>query len=215
MSREEGGSAVLAALAAGTAIVGGALAIGWASWPRPSATAALPSEDWQTAPTWTEADVEAGARMLASENPRGSRSLHIEQIFTQLRSAKPGQSLFDRITAGSGWGPQGEKKEGGKVRPVSTALPATPALRQLVRRVLDGQYRSQLPGARRYFEPAQQDRAFAIAERAREKQKTGQALTAQEQRLLKYHRSAQDIRRKWLAEGARFIESLGGVEFYT
>lgn len=214
MSRERNVGAGLAVAAVGTALVGGALAL-WSRSSEPPAIGSLPSDDWQTAPQFTEADVEAGARMLASENPKGSRSLHIEQIFTQLRSAKPGQSLFDRITAGSGWGQQGEKSPGGGLRPVSTADPATPALRQLVRQILDGRYRSQLPGARKFFEPAAQDRAFAIAERARRKQQTGEPLTSQELRLLKYRRSAQDVRRKWLAEGSRFVERIGEIEFYT
>lgn len=212
MPRDESNGAVLAAVALGAAALGGAAL---AVWPRREASNSLPSDDWQTAPQYTEADVEAGARMLASENPKGSRSLHIEQIFTQLRSVKPGQSLFDRITAGSGWGAQGERAAGGGVRPVATVAAATPALRQLVRQILDGQYRSQLPGARKFFEPAEQDRAFAVAERARKKQQNGEKLSPQEQRLLRYRHNAQDIRKKWLADGARFIERLNGVEFYT
>lgn len=212
MPRDNG--AALAAAVIGTAVLGGAAALAM-SWPRREASGGLPSDDWQTAPRYTESDVEAGARMLASENPKGSRSLHIEQLFTQLRSAKPGQSLFDRITAGSGWGPQGERAAGGGVRPVATTEPATPALRQLVRQVLDGQHRSQLPGARKFFEPDEQDRAFAIAERARKKQRTGEKLTPQEQRLLRYHHNAEDIRKKWLSEGARFVERIGSVEFFT
>jgi len=213
MPRDDSSGAVLAAVALGTAVLGGAaLAV---TWPRREPSGSLPSDDWQTAPQYTEADVEAGARMLASENPKGSRSLHIEQVFTQLRSAKPGQSLFDRITAGSGWGAQGERAAGGGVRPVATVAAATPVLRRLVRQILDGQYRSQLPGARKFFEPAEQDRAFAIAERARKKQQTGEKLSPQEQRLLRYRHSAQDIRKKWIADGSRFIERIGDVEFYT
>src|SRR5262249_9738831 len=76
-------------------------------------------------------DIEAVARMLASENPRGSEQLHIEQVFTQLRSRKRGESLYDRITAGSGWGRQGVRNPPGRRRPVSTAEPATLAFRAL------------------------------------------------------------------------------------
>ncbi len=206
---------LLAGLAAGTAIVSGLVVLGVAAWPRRQDGEGQPSEAWQTAPTYSEADVEAGARMLASENPRGSRALHIEQIFTQLRSAKLGQSLFDRITAGSGWGEQGERTRGGGVRPVSTAEPATPAFRALVRQILDGRAQSVLPGARRFFEPDAQDRAFGIAEHARAKQRNGVPLTEQEQRLLKYRRSAQQVRMKWLLEGSRFVDRIGSVEFYT
>jgi len=204
----------MGALVGGCALVGGVL---WTvtAWPRtPRRPNALPSDDWQSKPTFTEADVEAAARMLASENPRGSRALHVEQIYTQLRARRSGQSLFDRITAGSGWGPQGERAPGGGVRPVSTEAAATPALRQLAREVLAGLHDSSLPGAKQFFEPAQQDRAFAIAERARKKQASGQLLSKAEQRLLGYRRTAAEVRRKWLSEGAQFIGSLDGVEFF-
>jgi hypothetical protein len=55
-------------------------------------------------------DVEAAARMIASENPKGSRRLHIEQVWTQILSMQRAQSLYDRITAGSRWGPQVESR---------------------------------------------------------------------------------------------------------
>lgn len=212
MTRRNDG-ALVAGIAAGAAAVGSLIAMGVALWPRKESP--LSPELWQTAATYTEADVEAGARMLASENPRGSRALHIEQLYTQLRAARAGQSLFDRITAGSGWGAQGERAGGGGLRPVSTTEAATPALRALVRQVLEGRVGSVLPGARRFFEPAAQDRAFAIAERARDKQRRGETLSKQEQRLIKYRRNADGVRAKWLAEGARFIERIDAVEFYS
>lgn len=204
---------IAGALVGSSALVGGVL---WAIalWPR-HRRAGLPSDAWQTAPTCTEADVEAAARMLASENPRGSRALHIEQIHTQLRSRKPGQSLFDRITAGSGFGPQGERRSGGGVRPVSTENGTTETFRDLAREVLDGLHPSQLPGARTFFEPAQQDRALAIATRARQKQAAGQPLTAQEQRLLRYRKSAAELRKSWIANGAKHLATIDGVEFFT
>ena len=76
-------------------------------------------------PAFGELDIEAVARMLSSENPRGSKELHVEQVWTQLRSLKPGQTLYERITAGSGWGAQGKAAQGGRRRPVSTEQPAT------------------------------------------------------------------------------------------
>ena len=186
-----------------------------AAWPRPSKdTERLPSDFWQTEPTFTEADVEAAARMLASENPHGSQALHIEQVHTQLRSRKPGQSLFARITAGSGWGPQGRRRPGGGVRPVSTAAPATPALRQLAREVLAGLHPSRFPGAQKFFEPAVQDRAVVVGARARSKQAVGLPLTPEEQRLLGYRLSAEQVRKKWRAEGAKYLGTLDGVEFF-
>jgi hypothetical protein len=217
MTRKPEGSSALALGAAvgGTALLGGVL-LAVAAWPRsPRRAASLPSDDWQTAPTFTEADVEAAARMLASENPRGSRALHIEQIHTQIRSQRPGQSLYDRITAGSGWGAQGEKQPGGGVRPVSTEEQATPALRQLAREVLTGLHSSVFPTARKYFEPAQQDRALALADQARRKQAAGQPLAAHEKRLLNYRRSAEEVRARWRAEGAKHVGTLEGVEFFS
>ncbi len=57
-----------------------------------------------------ERDVEAAARMLASENSSGPLSLHVEQLFTQVRQAiKRGVRLYDQITAGSDFGGQGER----------------------------------------------------------------------------------------------------------
>lgn len=209
------GAWAVGAAVGGTVLVGGIL-LAVAAWPRPAPPPRrLPSDDWQTAPNFTEADVEAAARMLASESATGSRALHIELIHSQLRARKKGQDLFDRITAGSGWGPQGERKSGGGIRPVSTEEPATPELRQLAREVLAGTHPSVLSGARKFFEPAQQDRAFAIAERARQKQTERQPLSKNEKRLLGYRRSAEQVRREWLAEGARYVGQLEGFLFFT
>lgn len=219
MKRQQTDNSALAVGAAlgGTALVGGIL-LAVAAWPRPAPSpqrVRLPSQDWQTAPTYTEADVEAAARMLASEAARGSQALHIELIHSQLRARKKGQSLFDRITAGSGWGPQGERAPGGGERPVATTESATPALRQLAREVLDGAHPSVLPGARKFFEPAVQDRVFAIAERGRKKQAAGLPLTQQEKRLRLYQKTAETVRKDWRDEGARYVGHIEGFEFFT
>lgn len=176
----------------------------------------LPSATWQTySGSYTEADVEAGARMVASENPGGSQRLHIEQVYTQLRARRRGEGLFERITAGSGWGQQGEGREPGGIRPVSTDKPATDEGRALVREILDGLHSSEFRGARKFFEPKQSDLAFAIGERARAKQLRGEKLTKQEQRLLKYRKSADQVRKEWLGDGSRFVTRIDGVEFFT
>lgn len=159
-------------------------------------------------------DIEAGARMLASENPRGSRRLHVEQLWTQIRAAKRDQSLADRITAGSGWGQQGGRKKPGKRRPVATTNAANDAQREIVRSVLEGREPSILPGARKFFEPAQQDKAFAIAERARAKQAKGDPLSDQERRLLAYKKDAAQVRASWARDG-RPVGTVDGVEFWT
>lgn len=187
--------------------------------PAPPASRTKPAPAPQKAPqaglgTPPELDVEAAARMLASENPRGSERLHVEQIWTQLRSRRRGQSLYDRITAGSGWGEQAHRKPPGRVRPVATTEPASPAFRGLAREVLLGLRPSTLPGARKYFEPAQQDRAFAIAETARKKRAAGEVLSSQELRLIRYHMDAKHKRAEWL-QTSRFVDVIDGVEFFT
>lgn len=219
MKRQEGSPGwVVGAVLGGTALAGGLL-IAAAAWPRvphPSGGPA-PQRPGETpdVPAWWDADVEAAARMLASEKVRGSQALHIELIHTQLRARKQGQSLFARITAGSGWGPQGERSPGGGVRPVSTAEPATPALRELARDVIAGLRPSTLPGARKFFEPAQMDRALVIADRARQKRVNGLPLTMQEKRLIHYRRAASDVRSDWLAGGAKHLGTIEGFEFYS
>lgn len=160
-------------------------------------------------------DVEAAARMLASENPRGSEQLHVEQIWTQLRSKRRNQTLFDRITNGSGWGEQGDRRPGGGgVRPVSTEQPATPKFRDLAVLVLLGKKTSRLPGAKKFFEPAVQDAVFKIAEAARQKLRLGQKLDKREKRLINYRKTAADVRRDWLKKSL-FLDTIEGVEFYT
>ena len=174
----------------------------------PGATEAPSSADPETM------DVEAGARMIASENPRGSRRLHIEQLWTQIRSATPGQSLAARITAGSGWGPQGARQPPGRTRPVASGGTPNDSQRQLVREVLQGLEPSTLPEARKFFEPAVQDKAFAIAERARAKKARGQALSSADQMLVGYKRNAEGVLAKW-SKGGRVVGTVDGVEFWT
>lgn len=161
-------------------------------------------------------DVEAAARMLASENPRGPQELHVEQIYTQIRRAmNRGVKLYDQITAGSGYGEQGERAGRGSRRPVSTAKPATAELRARARAILEGAHPSRFAGATKFFEPIEQEHAFAIAETARSKKSVGLPLSEREERLLKYKRDADSVRKEWQREGARLLGSLGGVEFWS
>lgn len=204
-------------LAAG--VLGGGMLVALAALSR-GGVASLPSPRRSDPPPraqgtpYSTLDVEAAARMLASENPRGSERLHVEQIWTQIRSRKPGQSLFDRITAGSGWGEQGKRTPPGRTRPVATTEPASNRFRTLANSVLRGERPSTLPGARKFFEPEQQDRAFAAAEAARKKRAAGGVLTAKETRLLGYHRDANQIRAEW-SKTSRYVGTLDGVEFFT
>ena len=90
------------------------------------------------------ADEEAIARMLASENESGSERLWAELIWSQLRSLGTA-SIWQHITAGQGYGPQGG------ARPVSSDKPATTATRAYAARFLADLPPSSLPGARRFF----------------------------------------------------------------
>jgi hypothetical protein len=152
--------------------------------------------------------------MLASENPNGSERLHIEQIWTQLRSRTKGQSLYDRITQGSGWGMQGSRIRPGGLRPVSTAEAANDDFRRLVHRVLRSEIPSILPGAKKFFEPAVLDKAVKIGKEARRKLVAGEPLTKQERRLRYYKKSAAEVRREWL-KTSKLVGVIYGVEFYT
>ena len=155
-------------------------------------------------------DIEAAARMVASENPRGSDALKREQIYTQIKSRKKGQSLYDRITGGADFGPQNKR------RPVSTDRAPNALDYELAAAVLSGKApAARFPSARKFFEPAQQNAAFAIAERARGKRARGETLTPQEERLLGYEKDADGIRKEWSADGDKALGTLEGVEFWT
>ena len=179
------------------------------STPRKTPTQSIPSET-----RFSTMDVEAAARMLASENPRGSERLHVEQIYTQLRSRAKRQSLYHRITNGSGWGLQGARIRPGGLRPVSTVEQASDGLRRLVHRVLRGEISSTLPGACKFFEPAVQDKALQIGKEARRKIAAGEPLSKQEQRLRYYKKSAAAVRADWLRT-SKHVGTIDGVEFYT
>ena len=154
------------------------------------------------------ADEEAIGRMLASENDSGSETLWAELIWSQLRSLGK-SSIWQHITAGLGYGPQGG------ARPVASDKPATTATRAFAARFLAELPPSNLPGARRFFEPLQQDRAYRIAESARRKIASGLPLTRQEQRLRLYKSDAAGIRNRWSSKGHRYVGTVEGVEFWT
>jgi len=165
--------------------------------------------------TCSDLDVEAAARMLASENPRASEELHAEQIWTQLRLRKPKQNLYDRITAGSGWGPQGGRSGNGRARPVATTEEATDVLRERVRLVLIGELGSSLPRATKWFEPEIQDRAYRKAKQLQAKRERGESLTESEQHLLLYSKSADEVRADWQKKGGLRVGDMEGLEFWT
>lgn len=153
-------------------------------------------------------DEEAIARMLASEKSSGGPALWRELIWTQIR-AMGRQSLYRQMTGGIGYGPQGG------ARPVSTDQPPTPRTLAYAAQFLATLPASSMPGARRMFEPLEQDRLYVIGERARGKRHAGEPLTRQEQRALQYKSDAADIRRRWISKGHRYVDSLDGFEFWT
>lgn len=154
-------------------------------------------------------DVEALARMLASENPTGSRALWIEQCWTQVNSRKRQQSLYARITGNQGFGPQSKK------RPVSTVNEALPVHRAVARLVLLGSAVATWMRAKKFFEPKQQDAMFRLAEDARAKRSRGAQLTVRETRALGYEKDSAAVRREWASEGSRLLGEIEGVEFWT
>jgi murein DD-endopeptidase MepM/ murein hydrolase activator NlpD len=162
---------------------------------------------------FTDDDLEAAARMLASENGSGSRALWTELIWSQLHARKPGETLYERITAGSGYGVVGAKSWPGRVRPVSTEQPALPEHREHALEVLAGLHPARFPMAISFFEPALQDKVFRIAEGAREKLRKGLPLTAQEERLRHHKKSAADVRADW-EKTLQVAGTIDGVEFY-
>lgn len=216
MSRKRSDSGIGFAVAAGSLLTLGGFALAVAM-SRSVAEKAQPGDQPLPAKTppmdFSDEDVEAAARMLASENAHGSPQLWTELIGTQLHARKPGQTLYERITAGSGYGPQGERSWPGQTRPVATTEEAQPIHRLWAREVLDGLHKPQFAQAIAFFEPAQQDRAFAFGEQARAKKGNGQPLTKQEQRLLKYRHSAAEIRADW-EKTLKRVGTIDGVEFY-
>ena len=162
---------------------------------------------------FTDDDLDAAARMLASENGSGSRALWTELIWSQLHARKPGETLYERITAGSGYGVVGAKSWPGKARPVSTDQAALPVHRTFALEVLAGLHPARFPTAIAFFEPALQDKVFRIAEGAREKLRKGLPLTAQEERLRHHKKSAADVRADW-EKTLQVAGTIDGVEFY-
>ena len=175
--------------------------------PQPNETIPSPPLDF------SDEDVEAAARMLASENGQGSPQLWTELIGSQLHARKAGETLYERITAGSGYGRQGERSWPGRTRPVSTDQEALPIHQSWAREVLSGLHTPRFGNAIAFFDPAQQDKAHAIAQRARAKQVQGLPLTEQEQRLSHYRKTAAEVRADW-QKTLRRVGTIDGVEFY-
>ena len=221
MSRKDP-SITAVAVAAGSVLTLGGFAVAL-SMSRRVAENALPSsprpqpDETLLVPTprlgFSEDDVEAAARMLASENGLGSPQLWTELIGSQLHARKAGETLYERITAGSGYGRQGEREWPGKTRPVSTDQEASPIHRVWAREVLTGLHTPRFGSAIAFFDPDQQDKAYAVAQRAKAKQKQGLPLTEQEKRLSHYRKTAAEVRADW-QKTLRLVGTIDGVEFW-
>lgn len=176
-----------------------------------------PAQPVLTSPlgVFTDDDIEAAARMIASENPSAGSEVWVEQLWSQLRARKKGQTLHHRITGGHGWGPQNGQK--GSERPVSTDKVAKAVHREVVRQVLQGQLPSQLDGARKYFHPAEQDAVFRQVQQGKADLAAGKTVSKRTQELIAvgYKLDAQGVRDKWSSEGKRLVGTLGPVEFWT
>lgn len=155
-------------------------------------------------------DIEAAARMIASENPTRSIELHAEQLMIQVRQAQRlKRSLYQVLTGGLGWGPQGG------ARPASTRLPATEKTREEAILILSGAVSAEYTAARSFFQPDAQDKLFAAGEAARAKQKRGEPLSDAERRALTYKTDAEGLRARWSREKKRYLGTVEGVEFWT
>ncbi len=219
MSGRKGDAALAALAVVGTVLTLGGFAVAVALSRRvaekalPPLRPSVPNESPPSPLDVSDDDVEAAARMLASENGLGSPQLWTELIGSQLHARKAGETLYERITAGSGYGRQGERSWPGRTRPVSTEEEALLIHRSWAREVLSGLHTPRFGNAIAFFEPAQQDRAYAIAQRARVKQAQGLPLTEQERRLSHYRKTAAEVRADW-QKTMRSVGTIDGVEFY-
>lgn len=171
--------------------------------------------------SFDDQDVEAAARMVASENPSAGPDVWVEQIWTQIRALRPDQHLHQRITGGHGYGEQGSVRDASGTRigarPVSTAHNANEEHRQLARQVLRGERPSQLLGARKYFDPDQQDAVFRQVEQGKKDAAAGRPVSKRTQQLiaLGYQLDANGVRAKWAKDGTKKVGTIGPVEFWT
>lgn len=172
----------------------------------------LPTPSLQITSPTTE-DVEAAARMVASENPSAGKEVWIEQIWTQIREAREHKTTLHRqITGGHGYGPQGKG-----LRPVATTKEAAEEHRQVAREVLSGAHPSKLEGAKRFWDPRQQDAIFRQVQKGLADKAAGKPITKRTQELIDvgYKRDAEGVRKKWRSEGKALVGVLGPVEFWT
>ena len=141
-------------------------------------------------------DVEAAARMLARRKRAGKSAALDRADWDSASCAKAGETLYERMTAGSGYGRQriGHGRQDSSSVHGSEALPIH---QSWAREVLSGLHTPRFGNAIAFFDPDQQDKAYAIAQRARAKQKQGLPLTEQEKRLSHYRKTAAEVRADW------------------
>lgn len=99
-------------------------------------------------------DVEALARMLASEDPTQPDNVQIALAWTAVNMAtRKGKSAFELLAPDGKYGPQSG-------RYAATGNPATDRFRSIARAVLDGSVEDPTPGAIQFDHPATQDWLF-------------------------------------------------------
>ena len=115
MSGRKGDAALAALAVVGTVLTLGGFAVAVALSRRvaektlPPLRPSIPNESPPSPLDVSDEDVEAAARILASENGLKSPQLWTELIGSQLHARKAGETLYERITTGSGYGRQGER----------------------------------------------------------------------------------------------------------
>jgi hypothetical protein len=139
-------------------------------------------------------DVEALARVITSEAGTGSAEEQRAIAWAVVNQARARRVSIVRLVCSPECGPCCDG------RPFSSAQPATLAARDLARRVLaEPDASDPTRGARKFFEPALQDK---LAHRP-------PAFN------LKHRLTAADVRAKWAREGRRAVGTVGRFEFWV
>ena len=205
-------SAILVALGGGVAVAG----TGFLVYRRikenetePAAPTAAPPPSGGSGISLSENEVEALARVIASE--AGSGTLAEQRaIGWTVRNRFRGKSIY---TVQFPW-----RSQKGSDPPFASARPATDATRALAREILSAD-QSQDPtgGATSFFEPKMQD-AFAKAGAMARAGETGDRVVdgvkiTDITRFKNYKKDAQEIRNKW-SNGSTLYAMAGRFEFW-
>lgn len=184
----------------------------------PAAPVSMPDDAPQTPfipsaePSADANEVEALARVIASEAGSGSRGEQVAIAWTERNRARAkGKSLYDTFYP---W-----RSQKGGDPPASSARAATDGTRSIAKDVLSQpQSKDPTGGATSFFEPKMQDIFYAAGVMARDG-KVGDAVISGVKltditRFKNYKRDAAGIRQKWESEGSVLCATAGRFEFY-